>query len=620
MSKVSAGRMAKQISISLGFLVVFVLIAVAGDSINRKRDNGANLLYNFASNENLDSSKSYLWASSVWEDSLRYRYFHSLGGDLEYSIKEYWETTQWEYNFNSGYTYDESGRLIERIDQDWESDYFEYVILRTNISYNPDGAVADSIEQYWSSFHEQWDDNARSKYSFTYDGFGNQIEYLHQNTQWIDAQPHWQWENRSKNLYTYDGSNNLTEDVYQTWDNDMQTWYTLYRSTMEYDGNNNRTDSTTQDWNVSEWVYLMKYSFSYDIDDNMIEEIHQYHDGDIWVNTWKFEYGYDGNGNQTSFFEQYWAGGEWDNSWKDASTYDGNNRLIENIGEYWNWAIEVWEYSDKFVYTYDLNGNETEYLGQKWDGSWNNDEQRINYYSEITATETGEGVDVEITLDEDITLLFDSVSVAGSTSAEVCEACPSFGFNIHDLLPFDSTIIFITTDAEFVGGVELCFSYEDGGLSPEDEVKLRIYHYNYELSVWTDITDSRDWENKIICGKTESLSPFILAVPAEPVDVDENGNSILPKKFTLDQNYPNPFNPATVISYSLASRANVKIEIINILGQSVRELINKSKAAGDYSVTWDGLDNNGHTVSTGLYFYKIDTGNFTKTKKMLLLK
>ncbi len=94
----------------------------------------------------------------------------------------------------------------------------------------------------------------------------------------------------------------------------------------------------------------------------------------------------------------------------------------------------------------------------------------------------------------------------------------------------------------------------------------------------------------------------------------------LPDHFALEQNYPNPFNPSTTISYDLPQISQVRIEIFNMLGQLVKTLIDKQQEAGSYQTIWDGQDENGHRVSSGIYFYKIVASEQIKTKKMILIK
>jgi hypothetical protein len=91
-------------------------------------------------------------------------------------------------------------------------------------------------------------------------------------------------------------------------------------------------------------------------------------------------------------------------------------------------------------------------------------------------------------------------------------------------------------------------------------------------------------------------------------------------KTSLAQNYPNPFNPITTISYSLADEGDVELIVYNIKGQKVKTLVNEKKDLGHYQAIWDGTDNNKKQVSSGVYFYRLSTGEKTMNKKMLLLK
>ena len=106
--------------------------------------------------------------------------------------------------------------------------------------------------------------------------------------------------------------------------------------------------------------------------------------------------------------------------------------------------------------------------------------------------------------------------------------------------------------------------------------------------------------------------------PTFPVDVAEE--EITPASYVLGQNYPNPFNPMTTIEYSLAQRSHVRLDILNILGQRVRTLVDREESSGTHRIEWDGKSDDGRSVSTGVYLYRIQTDEFTRTRKMLLLK
>jgi hypothetical protein len=94
----------------------------------------------------------------------------------------------------------------------------------------------------------------------------------------------------------------------------------------------------------------------------------------------------------------------------------------------------------------------------------------------------------------------------------------------------------------------------------------------------------------------------------------------LPAEFSLSQNYPNPFNPATEIKFALPENAHVKIEIFNVLGQKVRTLVDADMDAGYKSIVWNGTDASGRNLSSGVYLYRMQAGNKTFNKKMLMLK
>ena len=106
-------------------------------------------------------------------------------------------------------------------------------------------------------------------------------------------------------------------------------------------------------------------------------------------------------------------------------------------------------------------------------------------------------------------------------------------------------------------------------------------------------------------------------------DVEENlTDFIVPQKFSLDQNYPNPFNPMTTISYRLPKTAVVTLRIYNLLGQQVRTLVDEVEKPGYYTAQWDGRDEQGMDLPSGVYFYRlrVDRDKFVETKKMLLLR
>jgi hypothetical protein len=130
---------------------------------------------------------------------------------------------------------------------------------------------------------------------------------------------------------------------------------------------------------------------------------------------------------------------------------------------------------------------------------------------------------------------------------------------------------------------------------------------------WTvDVTDGIDTV-------TANNAPFTLIVDGSDA-LSALAEKLIPEVFALRQNYPNPFNPTTQIRYDLPEDALVAINIYDIMGRSIRSLVNSKQTAGYRSIQWNATNNLGEPVSAGMYIYMIQAGEFRQTKKMVLLK
>lgn len=149
---------------------------------------------------------------------------------------------------------------------------------------------------------------------------------------------------------------------------------------------------------------------------------------------------------------------------------------------------------------------------------------------------------------------------------------------------------------------------------------------------------NRNTSFAVLIGKHTSLtatfSPFVLPTPPvgsadgfivgtitdTPTPVEERPSVAMPSSVALFQNYPNPFNPNTVIAFDLPVRTHAALTIYNILGRSIRVLLDEELTAGPYQVEWDGRDDQGRLAATGVYVYRIQTAHGDFSRKMLLLK
>ncbi|MDP8201671.1 MAG: Ig-like domain-containing protein [Candidatus Tenebribacter burtonii] len=104
------------------------------------------------------------------------------------------------------------------------------------------------------------------------------------------------------------------------------------------------------------------------------------------------------------------------------------------------------------------------------------------------------------------------------------------------------------------------------------------------------------------------------------VETGSVSGDILPVKTALGKNFPNPFNPTTTINYSLIDAGRVRIEIFNIKGENIHTLVDEHKNIGNHSIVWNGKDNSGKSVASGMYFYNMVTDKYYKIRKMLLIK
>lgn len=134
---------------------------------------------------------------------------------------------------------------------------------------------------------------------------------------------------------------------------------------------------------------------------------------------------------------------------------------------------------------------------------------------------------------------------------------------------------------------------------------------NSVMVIWQDNRRAMGWD---IYGH------YFESIPSDITSVDESDIVTLPSSFRLGQNYPNPFNPTTQVEFSLPEACHVKLDIYNITGQKVLSLIDNNLDAGVHIIQWDGKDTNGRPVATGIYFYRLQAGEFINSKKMLLLK
>jgi len=181
--------------------------------------------------------------------------------------------------------------------------------------------------------------------------------------------------------------------------------------------------------------------------------------------------------------------------------------------------------------------------------------------------------------------------------------------DLGNIWPEDSVILHTNMD----NVVELSMStLGSESLVPGDGViaTLSFVTSGGDLSAELETMIARDADNCEI---------EIVNNPTGPVGNDEEV-IVMPTENFLGNAYPNPFNPTTTIDFGITEAQNVRIKIYNLRGQEICTLVNKMMPAGTFSLVWDGRDDNNHSVSSGVYFFRMDTDKHTQIKKAILMK
>lgn len=155
----------------------------------------------------------------------------------------------------------------------------------------------------------------------------------------------------------------------------------------------------------------------------------------------------------------------------------------------------------------------------------------------------------------------------------------------------------------------------------ENRIMSTTYPGSSPYHSWTYDGENNNWF--YYTNQTEdSVRIYLIRafVKIGTVGNEEEIIEIAPREYSLAQNYPNPFNPSTTIKFAAPQNGNVAIEIFNIVGQKIRTLVDNYYAAGSHEAVWNGLNDNGEKVSSGIYLYRINAGSYIETKKMTLLK
>ena len=335
-----------------------------------------------------------------------------------------------------------------------------------------------------------------------------------------------------------------------------------------------------------------------------------------------------------------------------ASAGDDKIAWYENDGSESFTAATITSSADgaSSVYAVDMDGDgDMDVLSASYNDdkiAWYENDGSESFTAHTITTSAGHAHSVyavDVDGDGDIDVL--SASVSDDKIAWYENIIPPSPFDL--VYPLNDTTIILTRD-NFLdtlyfawnqsvdpGGDEVTYRREMTGDLPEyirfivesnEQTTTNMYkvpyhhieHYMHEAGVelisgtWTII--ATDGEIDVYAEN----GPFTLTIDGSKLNIADS--DIIPETFALHGNYPNPFNPTTTISYDLPKWSQVTLGIYDLLGKQIKTLVNQSQDAGNKIAMWDGTDDLGRPVSAGVYLYQIQAGEFTQTRKMLLLK
>ena len=446
---------------------------------------------------------------------------------------------------------------------------------RFSYSYDASGHILTNLHEKWQN--GQWMNSER--HTCAYDASGNILTNLYEK--WQNNQ----WTTSFRNTYAYDTRVNILTNLYEKWQNNQ--WTNSGRETKAYDPNGNLLTDLVEDWQNGQWTNSQRVMYTYDASGNMLTDLDEKWQNGQWTNAWRYTDTYDVRGHILTNLYEEWQNGKWTNSGRSTDTYDTSGNRLTVLYEAWlNGQLTT---SFRNTYAYDTRGNILTNLYETWQNNqWTNSGRETKAY------------------DANGNMLTDLIEEwqnnQWTNSGRETKAYDANGNMLTDLVEdwlngqwtnswrktyaydaYNNLVLFTMMDF-----------YQNSVWLPCDEVwsvtngSNYFYYSGYEVRISYKLTD-------------------VTGISANKPDI--------PTNFSLGQNYPNPFNPSTSISFSIPTKSFVKLKIYDLLGREIATIANEELSAGTYTRQWNAAG-----LSSGVYFYRLQAGNFTETKKLNLLK
>lgn len=363
-------------------------------------------------------------------------------------------------------------------------------------------------------------------------------------------------------------------------------WVDSTKNTYEYDSNNNLISAINEIWDGTQWITEYRETSVYNESGKLISA-----DAELLGLILHITRDYNSEGNLHSEIYIFKMGDIVLSNQRITYTYDSNNILVfESIEDMDN---DQWVISAQIRLEYDSNNNRTLYFRETWDkndSTWTND---LQYLYEYDAN------------DNNTLSLYENWSVSDSqwvSTRRHTYEYDNIGNRLLDLREnADST--------QWNNYTQYTYGYDGDG-----DIITAAYE-KWIDDEWTPNNGSFEFSNPNDDVINFNFTACLIEDVVYATLTDIADNVVLTTEYSLLQNYPNPFNPTTTISYSIPENGLVKLKVYDALGGEVATLVNENQSWGTHKVNFNATG-----LSSGVYFYRIDCGKYSSTKKLILLR
>lgn len=391
------------------------------------------------------------------------------------------------------------------------------------------------------------------------------------------------------------------------------TWANYEKRTYEYDSNGNKIMESHGYWHNSRWLNLKTHyvyngnGFLVSTYSSAIKRIPNPLYGNpnqpraikIAVDScYKHSYSYDNNDNRILELSETWKDSTWINARKTSYAYNNDGNVIIKLFKHWQDSTHTnqglaWINSARTTYTYNNNGNMILTLHEKWENSTWINRSRITY-----TYDNNENIIIKL-----------RERLQDSTWINSYKTTYTFNSNGNRI----STLNERWQDSTWTNSNRTTYTYDSNG-----NMTLMLYEF-WDGSTWINLNSSKHGEGSFsfrdAIGNYYSFKGKKVEVFYKKIaDVNEKNNDNL-LNYSLSQNYPNPFNPTTEMGFSIPVSSMTTLAIYNVLGQKIATLVNEKLSAGSYKYPFDAGN-----LTSGIYFYKLESNNYLEVKKMVLIK